>query len=164
MPASLLGGLVNNSANNILGNNNSCGGNIPVPGLNSFTSIDLSNHLLQQQQKSQSPTTVAPTQGGGMSPTPVPGRPREQQPQQQQQQQLPQPQQIATPSFAGGLLLGNKSDVSSPGSAAKRPRKGSGGSSAPKLQLQTSLVPINNVDNVSHFRDFKAEEILETDT
>ena len=121
--------------------------------------------LTHQIAKSLSPTTV-PTQtsvasGGAMSPTPVPGRPRDQpqpqpQPQQQplpqQQQPLQQQQQTSPPSFPGLV----KSD-GSPSPGAKRPRKGSGGSHQPKLQLQTQtssqqvVVPVNNVENVSGF-------------
>ncbi len=152
VPASLHGGLGNSGGPaSIPSNNNSCGANlsvpglnnIPVPGLNNFSSITLSSQI----QKSLSPTTV-PTQGG-MSPTPAPGRPREQpQPQQQQQQQSPQPQlqQQPSPSFMGI----NKSEGSPGGTGAKRPRKGSGGTLP--LKLSTSQVPVNSIDvNVSDF-------------
>ncbi len=153
VPASLHGGLGNSGGpTSVPSNNNSCGANlsvpglnnIPVPGLNNFSSIALSTQI----QKSLSPTTV-PTQGG-MSPTPAPGRPREQpqpqQPQQQQQLLQPQPKQQPTPSFAGI----NKSDGSPGGTGAKRPRKGSGGSLP--LKLSTSQVPVNSIDvNVSYF-------------
>ena len=127
VPATILGGLANSGGASALGNNNSCGGNI-----NNFSSIVLSSQI----QKSQSPTSV-PAQGG-MSPTP--GRPRDQLPQQHSPLQQPQQQQ---PSFAG---VGGKPDVPTGGSGAKRPRKGSGG--ALPLKLQTSQVPVNNIDNV----------------